>query len=95
MQPRQGGDNMPNIKSAKKRVLIAETRHQKNTIAKSQMKTQLKKFTAAVAGGNKETAAEQLKASVSVLDKTAAKGVIHKNAASRRKANLYRAYHGM
>ena len=83
---------MPNIKSAKKRVLIAETRRQRNMVAKSQMKTQLKKFSAAVAGGDKETAAAQLKASVSVLDKTAAKGVIHKNAASRRKANLYRAY---
>jgi small subunit ribosomal protein S20 len=86
---------MPNIKSAKKRVLIAETRRQRNTIAKSQMKTQLKKFSAAIAGGDKEIAAKQLKASVSALDKTAAKGVIHKNAASRRKAKLYRAYNGM
>ena len=83
---------MPNIKSAKKRVLIAEARRQRNTVAKSQMKTQLKKFSAAIAGGDQQTAAAQLKASVSVLDKTAAKGVIHKNAASRRKANLYRAY---
>ena len=83
---------MANIKSAKKRVLIAEIRRQRNMVAKSQMKTQLKKFQAAIAGGDKVSAAEQLKASISVLDKTAAKGVIHKNAASRRKANLYRAY---
>ena len=86
---------MTNIKSAKKRVLIAEARRQRNTVVKSQMKTQLKKFKSAVADGDKEAAAAQLKTSVSVLDKTAAKGVIHKNAASRRKANLYRAYNGM
>jgi len=86
---------MPNIKSAKKRVLIAETRRQRNTIAKSQMKTQLKKFSSAIAGGDKQAATAQLKASVSILDKTAAKGVIHKNAASRRKAKLYRAFNGM
>ena len=86
---------MANIKSAKKRVMIAEMRRQRNMIAKSRLKTQLKKFSAAIAGGNKEAAAEQLKTSVSALDKTAAKGVIHKNAAARRKSNLYRAFNGM
>ena len=86
---------MANIKSAKKRVLIAEIRRQRNAKAKSQMKTQLKKFSATIAGGNKESAAEQLRTSVSLLDKTASKGIIHKNAAARRKANLYRAYNGM
>jgi small subunit ribosomal protein S20 len=83
---------MANIKSAKKRARIAEARRQRNTVAKSQMKTQLKKFTAAITDGDKKTAAEQLKAGASILDKTAAKGVIHKNAASRRKAKLYNAY---
>ncbi|MCL1975705.1 MAG: 30S ribosomal protein S20 [Firmicutes bacterium] len=86
---------MTNIKSAKKRVLIAETRRQRNTIAKSQMKTQVKKFQVALMGQDKEAAAKQLKNTVSVLDKTAAKGVIHKNAAARRKANLYRAFNKM
>lgn len=86
---------MANIKSAKKRVLIAEARRQRNMVVKSRMKTQLKKFSAAIANGDQEAAAGQLKASVSILDKTAAKGVIHKNAASRRKSNLYRAYNGM
>jgi small subunit ribosomal protein S20 len=86
---------MPNIKSAKKRVLIAEVRRQNNNVVKSRMKTQLKKFHAAVAEGNKDAAATQLVASVSVLDKTASKGVMHKNAASRHKANLYRIYNAM
>ena len=86
---------MPNIKSAKKRVLIAETRRVRNVAAKSQMKTQLKKFAAAVGSGDKATAEEQLVASVCILDKTASKGVIHKNAAARRKSNLYKAFNAM
>lgn len=83
---------MPNIKSAKKRVLIAEVRKNRNMAAKSKMKTQLKKFAAAVEDGNKSAAQRELLASVSVLDKSAAKGVIHKNAAARKKSNLYKAY---
>ncbi len=86
---------MPNIKSAKKRVLVAEVRRQRNMADKTRMKTQLKKFAAAVADGNKKAAERELLASVSVLDKTAAKGVIHKNAAARRKSNLYRVYNQM
>ena len=86
---------MPNIKSAKKRVLIAEMRRQNNNTVKSRMRNQLKRFHAAVAEGNKDAVATQLVASVSILDKTAAKGIIHKNAASRRKANLYRIYNAM
>ncbi|MCR4963651.1 MAG: 30S ribosomal protein S20 [Firmicutes bacterium] len=83
---------MPNIKSAKKRVLIAEVRKNRNMAAKSRMKTQLKKFAAAVEDGNKDAAQRELLASVSVLDKSAAKGVIHKNAAARKKSNLYKAF---
>ena len=86
---------MPNIKSAKKRVLVAEIRRNRNMAVKSRMKTQLKKFDAAVAEGDKEAAGRELLAAVSVLDKTAAKGVIHKNAAARRKSNLCRAYNAM
>lgn len=86
---------MPNIKSAKKRVLIAEVRRAHNMAVKSSMKTQLKKFDAAVASGDKEVAGKELLASVSILDKTASKGVIHKNAASRKKSSLYRAFNQM
>ncbi len=86
---------MPNIKSAKKRVLISEANREKNSATKSQMKTQLKKFAEAVQGGDKKAVEEQLLASVSLLDKTAAKGVIHKNVAARRKSNLYKVYNQM
>ncbi len=82
---------MPNIKSAKKRVIVAETRRQRNAAIKSQMKSQLKKFAETVQAGNKEEAEAQLVQTVSVLDKTVTKGVLHKNAAARRKSNLYKA----
>ncbi len=86
---------MPNIKSAKKRVLIAEVRRERNMAVKTKMKTQLKKFATAVEAGDKEAAAKELQASVSVLDKTAGKGIIHRNAAARHKSNLYKAYQHM
>jgi small subunit ribosomal protein S20 len=86
---------MANIKSAKKRVLVAEQSRLRNMADRTRMKTQLKKFSAAVADGNKKAAERELVASVSILDKTASKGVIHKNAAARRKSNLYRVYNQM
>lgn len=86
---------MPNIKSAKKRVVVAETRRVRNVATKTAMKTQLKKFEAAIEDGNKKAAESELLASISVLDKTAGKGVIHRNAAARRKSNLYKAFNNM
>ena len=86
---------MPNIKSAKKRVIVAETRRQRNMAAKSAMRTQLKKFAAVVAAANKEEAQAQLVATVKMLDKTASKGIIHKNAADRKKAQLYKHFNNM
>ena len=86
---------MANIKSAKKRVLIAEMRRSRNMAEKSRMKTQLKKFTEAVSKGDKSAAQDQLVASVRILDKGASKGIIHKNTAARRKANLYKVFNQM
>ncbi len=79
---------MPNIKSAKKRVLVAEVRRQKNAADKSTMKTAVKKFETAAAAGNKEEAGVLLKQALRTLDKTASKGVIHKNTAARQKSRL-------
>lgn len=86
---------MPNIKSAKKRVLIAEVRRSRNIADKTRLKSQLKKFAATVQEGDKQATERELLASVSMLDHTAAKGVIHKNAAARKKSNLYRVYNQM
>ena len=86
---------MPNIKSAKKRVIVAQMNNERNVAAKSEIKTQLKKFSAAVASGNKEEAKAQLTNSVSAVDRGVSKGITHKNAAARRKSALYSAYNQM
>lgn len=78
---------MPNIKSAEKRVLVGERNNLRNRIVKTSVKTVLKKFDAAVAGKDANLTALLAKAS-SAVDKAASKGVIHKNAANRKKARL-------
>lgn len=74
---------MPNIKSAKKRVKVSEKKNLRNRMAKSAMKTVVKKFEAAVATGTADINAVQ-----SALDKAVTKGVMSKNAANRKKARL-------
>ncbi len=86
---------MPNIKSAKKRVIVAEINRQKNASTKSAMKTVVKKFETAVAAGNKEEAEVLLKDALKTLDKTASKGVIHKNTAARQKSRLAKCVNNM
>ena len=86
---------MPKIKSAKKRVIVAEINRQKNASTKSAMKTVVKKFETAVAAGNKEEAEVLLKDALKTLDKTASKGVIHKNTAARQKSRLAKCVNNM
>ena len=78
---------MPNIKSAKKRVKVIAKKTLHNKMIKSALKTDLKKFDAAVAedAANKE---ELFKIAVGAVDKAALKGTIHKNKANRTKAQL-------
>ena len=78
---------MPNIKSAIKRVKVSEKKNLRNRIAKSKMKTAIKKFEAEVAQ-NPESAATKYSATASAIDKALAKGVIHKNAANRKKSRM-------
>ena len=63
---------MPNIKSAKKRVLVISTKTARNRSAKSALKTDLKKFDAAVAEGNRSEADAAYKVAVKAVDKAAA-----------------------
>ena len=79
---------MPNIKSAKKRVLVNEKKTQQNKAIKSALKTQIKKFLAAVSAGNKEEATAIYPVTVSAIDSAASKGIIHKNNAANKKAKL-------
>lgn len=79
---------MPNIKSAKKRVLIAEVRNARNKANKSALKTALKKFEAAAAEGNRTEAEGAYKAAVKLVDKSVTKGILHKNNAAHKKSAL-------
>lgn len=79
---------MPNIKSAKKRVVIAEARRLRNISTKSAVKTIVKKFEKFIAAGNTDDAQTSLRKAISFLDKSASKGIIHKNAAARKKSRL-------
>ena len=77
---------LPNIKSAIKRVKVTEKKNLRNRMVKSAMKTQLKKFETAFNAN--EADAKVLSAAQGAVDKALAKGVIHKNAANRKKARL-------
>ncbi|MBQ1264585.1 MAG: 30S ribosomal protein S20 [Oscillospiraceae bacterium] len=79
---------MPNIKSAKKRVLVTKINNERNKIAKSVLKSSLKKFEAAVAEGNQEQADSAYKTAVKTIDKAVSTGIIHKNNAARKKSSL-------
>ncbi len=74
--------------SAKKRIRQSLKRRGRNRWRKEQLKGSLKGFEQAVASGSKDEAAGRLKAAYKALDRVAAKGVIHKNAASRKKSRL-------
>ena len=86
---------MANIKSAKKRVLVAQTRTERNKAIRSKVKTYVKKVGAAVESGDKAVAAEALKAAISEIDKAQTKGVYHANTASRKVARLSKAVNAM
>ena len=79
---------MPNIKSAKKRVLVTEKKTLQNTMFKSAFKTIVKKYETAVAAGDKDTAIALYRDVVKVVDKAVAKGIIHKNTAARKKSRF-------
>ena len=79
---------MPNIKSAKKRVLVIETKTLQNKMLKSELKTLIKNFDAAVASRNKEAATEAYKLAVKKIDKAVGKSIIAKNTSNRKKSKL-------
>ena len=84
----KGGATMPNIKSAMKRDAKSKELRAKNRADKTALKTVMKKFDAAVAGGDKTAAAESYKVAVKAVDKAACKGLIHKNNAAHKKSAM-------
>ena len=79
---------LPNIKSAKKRVLISEMRNARNKAEKSALKTAIKKFEVAAAEGNRTEADGAYKVAVKKVDQAVAKGILHKNTAAHRKSAM-------
>ena len=79
---------MPNIKSSKKDVISSKIAYEKNKADKSELKTNLKKFYAAVAEGNRDAAVSTYKVAVQAVDRAAGKGLIHKNNAAHKKSAM-------
>ena len=83
---------MANIKSAKKRIRVIARKTLRNKIVKSQTKTAIKRFLAAVESGDKDLARAALTRAISAVDRAATKGILHKNNASRKKSRLTKYY---
>ena len=79
---------MANIKSSAKRDLKSKELRAKNRADKTELKTDLKKFDAAVASGNAEAAASAYKVAVKAVDHAAGKGLLHKNNAAHKKSAM-------
>ena len=79
---------MPNIKSAKKRVITNAKKADNNTVFKSSMRTAVKKTEKAIKANDKEKAQEELNIAIKRIDKAQSKGLIHKNKAAREKSRL-------
>lgn len=86
---------MANIKSAKKRILVNQTKAARNKAIKSKVRTSIKKVDAAIVAGDKSLAAEALKLATVEIDKATSKGVYHKNTSSRKVSRLTKAINTM
>ncbi len=79
---------LPNIKSAKKRVLVNKAKALQNKAARSALKTDIKKFEAAVAEGNRSEAEGAYKVAVKAVDKAVVHGILHRNNAAHKKSGM-------
>ena len=82
---------MANIKSAKKRILVNETKAARNKAIKSRVKTAVKKVETAVAHKDAEAAKTALHAAIVEITKAGSKGVYHKNTVARKISRLSKA----
>ena len=82
---------MANIKSAKKRILVIEKKTLRNKMIKSQVKTAIKKVLAAIEAQDVAAAKANLTVAISTIGKARAKGIFHKNTASRKISRLTKA----
>ena len=82
---------MANIKSAKKRILVTETKAARNKAIRSKVKTFVKKVEAAITAGDKAAAEAALPVAIAEISKAASKGIFHKNTAARKVSRITKA----
>ena len=86
---------LANIKSAKKRILVTETKTARNKAIRSEVKTSIKRVEAAVAAEDKAAAEAAYKDASSVIESACSKGVYHKNNAARKVSRLAKLVNGI
>ncbi len=91
----KGVNDLPNIKSAKKRVKVTATKTLQNKMFRTQLKTIVKKYESAVEAGDAALAQETYKAAVKKIDMAVTRGIIHKNAAARKKSQFTKKLNAM
>ena len=83
---------MANSKSSKKRILINETKRLRNRPYRSAARTFVKKAEVAIKAGDQDAATTAVGEALSMLDRVASKGIIHRNNAARRKSRLMKKF---
>lgn len=91
----EGRKYMPNLKNAKKRVLVIKKKENENNKFAATMKNSIKKVEKAVASKDKEKAQEALKVAIKAIDKANAKGATKCNTAARNKSRLTKKVNAM
>lgn len=86
---------MPNIKSAKKRVLTSKRQSEENVLVNSRMKNSMKKLEKLIKAGNKEECEKELVVTLKNIDKALNAGLIKDNTAARRKSRLTKSVNNM
>lgn len=79
---------MPNIKSSIKRDKLSKAQHMRNKAYRTGLRSDIKKFDAAVSEGDREVAVSAYKVAVKTVDQAAGKHLIHKNCAANKKSAL-------
>jgi len=79
---------MANIKSSKKDIIRSKIAYEKNKANKSEMKTVIKKYEAALVSGDRAAAEAAYKDAIVIVDKAVTKGILHKNTAARKKSSM-------
>ena len=87
--------SLANIKSAKKRILVNQTKADRNKAIRSAVKTSMKKVDAAVAANDKEAAKAALTVAISTIESASSKGIYHKNNSARKVSRLTKLVNGL